>query len=140
MGNGFGPIWTRGMLCVHAQLPRVGTSQGSMGRTVSSFSSSQRRSRWWHQVRCCPILVSEETLKACALIGWRLLAADYEVGSSGSQSPDLGDMWRYGCPKSPDWDGNVGSWDGKRRHFFSRAVRTQRGKPCSESCGARPVR
>ena len=39
-----------------------------------------------------------------------LMAADYEVGSGGSHSPDLGDMWRYGYPKSPDWDGNVGSW------------------------------
>ena len=37
--------------------------------------------------------VSAETLKACALIGLHLLAADYEVGSSGSQSLDLGDMY-----------------------------------------------
>ena len=47
--------------------------------------------------------VSAETLKACALIGLHLLAADHEVGSSGSQSIDLGDMWEYGCPKSPIW-------------------------------------
>ena len=53
--------------------------------------------------------VSAETLKACALIGLHLLAAG-EDGSSCSQSPDLGDMWRYGCPKSPDWDGNVELW------------------------------
>ena len=45
--------------------------------------------------------VSAETLKACALIGLHLLAADYEVGSSGRQSLDLGDMWKYGCPKCP---------------------------------------
>ena len=32
-----------------------------------------------------------------------LLAADFEVGSSGSQSPDSGDMWKCGCPKSPIW-------------------------------------
>ena len=32
-----------------------------------------------------------------------LLAANYEMGSSGSQSPDLGDMWKCGCPKSPTW-------------------------------------
>ena len=38
--------------------------------------------------------VSAETLKACALIGVHLLAADYEVGSSGSQSLDLGDTWK----------------------------------------------
>ena len=35
--------------------------------------------------------VSAETLLACALTGLHLLAADYEVGSSGSQSPDFGD-------------------------------------------------
>ena len=23
--------------------------------------------------------------------------------TSGSMSPYLGDMWKYGCPKSPDW-------------------------------------
>ena len=38
--------------------------------------------------------VPAETLKACALIGSHLLAAAGEAGSSGSQSPDLGDMWR----------------------------------------------
>ena len=54
--------------------------------------------------------VSAEMLEACALIGLHLLAAGGEAGSSGSQSPDLGDMWRYGCPKSPDWDGDVESW------------------------------
>ena len=29
----------------------------------------------------------------------------------GSTSPDLGDMWKYGCPKSPDWD-DIGVWAG----------------------------
>ena len=47
--------------------------------------------------------VSAETLRARWLIGLHLLAAEGEAGSSGSQSPDLGDMWRYGCPKSPQW-------------------------------------
>ena len=42
---------------------------------------------------------SAKTLKTCALIGLHLLAAECEAGSSGSQSPDLGHMWRYGCPK-----------------------------------------
>ena len=31
-------------------------------------------------------------------------------GSSGSTFPDLGDTWRYGCPRSPDWDSDVDSW------------------------------
>ena len=47
--------------------------------------------------------VSAEALNACALIGLHLLAAEGEAGSSGSQSRDLGDMWRYGCRKSPEW-------------------------------------
>ena len=44
--------------------------------------------------------VFAETLKACALIGLHLLAAEGEEGSSGGQSLDLGDMWRHGCPVS----------------------------------------
>ena len=52
--------------------------------------------------------VFADTLKACALIGLHLLAADGECGSSGSQSPNFGDMRRYGCPESPDWD--IESW------------------------------
>ena len=47
--------------------------------------------------------VSLETLKACALIGLHLLAAEDEAGSCGSQSLDLGDMWREVCTKSPEW-------------------------------------
>ena len=54
-------------------------------------------------------LVSAETLKACALVGLHLVAAD-EAGSSGCQYPDPGDLWRYGGPKSPDWDSDVESW------------------------------
>ena len=30
--------------------------------------------------------------------------------SSGSLSPDLGDAWRYGCPRSPDWDSDIDLW------------------------------
>ena len=47
--------------------------------------------------------VSAETVKACALVGLHQLAAEGGAGSSGSQFPDLGDMWRQGCPKSPEW-------------------------------------
>ena len=48
-------------------------------------------------------------------------------------------MWRYGCPRKlwlrqRRW---VKEW--KRRHFFIGAGRTQHGKPCSESYGARPA-
>ena len=30
--------------------------------------------------------------------------------TSGSMSPDLGDMWKYGCPKSPDWGSDIDFW------------------------------
>ena len=39
--------------------------------------------------------VSADTLKACALIGLHLVAAEGDTGSGGGQS-DLGDMWRQG--------------------------------------------
>ena len=63
--------------------------------------------------------VPAETLKVCALIGLHQMAAEGEAGSSGSQSLDLGDMWRHGCQKSPDWDSE--------------------GEPWSESEGLRPM-
>ena len=100
----FGHIWTLGTVCACAQRPPIGTFQGSMVRTASSFSSSSRRSHWWLQATCRPTLfVFAETLKACALIGLHLLAAEGEPGSGGSQSPYLGDMWKQGCPSSPEW-------------------------------------
>ena len=37
-----------------------------------------------------------------ALAGGRL-RSEIKLGSSGSQSLDLGDMWKYGCPKNPIW-------------------------------------
>ena len=47
--------------------------------------------------------VSAETLKACALIGLHLLAAENEAGSCGSQFLYFGVMWWHGCPLSPEW-------------------------------------
>ena len=49
--------------------------------------------------------VSAETLKACALIGLHLLAAEDEAGSSGGQSSDSGDV-----QKSTEWNSDVESW------------------------------
>ena len=44
-----------------------------------------------------------ETLRACALMGPHVLAAEAEAGSGGGQSPDFGDMWRHGCSMSLEW-------------------------------------
>ena len=49
-----------------------------------------------------------ETLKACALIGLHLSPAEDEAGSSGSQSPDLGDIWRYGYQEALTGTGTLG--------------------------------
>ena len=55
-------------------------------------------------------LFSADVLKKCALVGMHLLAEEGRVESSGCRSPDLGDMWRYGCPKSPIWQGEDEAW------------------------------
>ena len=96
-GKASGLAWTHGTLCVCAHHPATGTSRGSPDRTASSFSSSSRGSLC---SRLSPF-VSEKTLKACGLTGLHLMAAEGECGSSGSQSPDVGDMGRHGCPKKP---------------------------------------
>ena len=46
----------------------------------------------------------------CADLVLHPLGAENEAGPSASQSPDLGDMWRYGCPESLDWDSDFESW------------------------------
>ena len=53
--------------------------------------------------------VPAETLTARALIGLHLMATESASVSSGSQSTDLGDAWRYGCLKSFDTDSEVES-------------------------------
>ena len=54
--------------------------------------------------------VSAETVKACAWIGLHMLAEENALRSDSDSSPDLGEMWRYGCPKSPVWSSN--EWTG----------------------------
>ena len=43
--------------------------------------------------------ISAETVKACALIGLHMMAEEMTLRSDSDFSPDLGDMWKYGCPK-----------------------------------------
>ena len=74
---------------------------------MASSSFFLKRSRWWFRTK---VVASDDEasnpaqrLKACAVIHLHFLAAEGEAGSVGSQSHDLGDVWRYGCPKSPEW-------------------------------------
>ena len=88
---------------MYAHHPAIGMSQGNMDHTASFFFFVNRTEPV-ALTKAVPfkLCVSAETLKACALNGLHLLAAGDETGSSGSKSPALGDMWRYGCPKSRD--------------------------------------
>ena len=47
--------------------------------------------------------ISAETGKACALIGLHMMAEEKALRSDSDFSPDFGDMWRNGCPTSPEW-------------------------------------
>ena len=42
------------------------------------------------------------------------MADENAFRSSSDSSPDLGDMWRYGCPKSPVWSSNGVEWAGSK--------------------------
>ena len=42
---------------------------------------------------------SAETVKARALTGLHLMAEEVAIRSDSDSSPDLPNMWKYGCPK-----------------------------------------
>ena len=46
---------------------------------------------------------SAEAVNACAVIGLHMMAEENVLRSDRDSSPDLGEMWKYGCPKSPAW-------------------------------------
>ena len=104
-GLGKAPVLVRtcGTVCACAQRPPVGMLQGRVGPHGELFFFLIKKEPV-SQTSCRPTpFVSAETLKACALIGLHRLAAERGARSSGSPSPDLGDMWRQGCPKSQEW-------------------------------------
>ena len=39
-----------------------------------------------------------------------LIADEGRGGESGCQTLELGDMWRFGCPKSPMWESEGEAW------------------------------
>ena len=55
--------------------------------------------------------VPAETVKACALIRLHMMVEENALRSD-SDSLDLGDMWRYGCPKKSVWGGKGVEWAG----------------------------
>ena len=93
--------WTA-LVC--SQPPRIGTFQGSMDRTVSSSFSFQREEPTVlsELVEFGPC-VSADTVKACALIGLRMMAEENILFLERDFSAGLGEMWRNGCPQSLEW-------------------------------------
>ena len=61
---------------------------------------------WTHGTVC---VLERSAVQALCLCGnAQGVCADWstpegEAGPSGGQSPDSGDMWRQGCPESPEW-------------------------------------
>ena len=53
----------------------------------------------------------------CAWIGLHMMDEEIALRSDSDSSPDLGDMWKYGCPKSPEWSGNGVEWAGSEDAF-----------------------
>ena len=54
--------------------------------------------------RCSPWLLRKESDNFSSHSG---NAVDIDSMSRGSTSPDLGDLWRQGCPESPQWEGGL---------------------------------
>ena len=55
---------------------------------------------------CIPV----ETFKACAMCGLHMMDEEKISLSRSSISPYLGDMLRYGCRKSAEWNRDVDDW------------------------------
>ena len=49
----------------------------------------------------------ENVRLACSTRGHLESVDDIDTVTSRNMSPDLGDMWRQGCPKSPEWEGEL---------------------------------
>ena len=46
---------------------------------------------------------SADTVKACGMIGLHIIAEENAFPSDKGSSPDHGEVWKHGCPKSPVW-------------------------------------
>ena len=101
---------THGMWCACAHHLPSGTSRGSTGPhgELCLFFIKKSPFALTEAAQFKPF-VPVETLKACALIGLHPMA-DGESVSRGGPSLDLGDMWRHGCPTSPNWDSDGEKW------------------------------
>ena len=61
--------------------------------------------------------IPAETMKVRALIGLHTMAEENALRSDGDSSPELRDVWRYGCPRSPVCSSGGGDWAGSEDTF-----------------------
>ena len=87
-----GLAWTHGTVCLRTASTcwNVQGKNGPRGE-LFFFLVKKEPVGFLSEVPLKPV-VPAETLKACALVRPHVLAAEGEPGSSGSQSPNLGDM------------------------------------------------
>ena len=98
----FGLTWILGTVCACARHPRIGLSQRSMDRTVSSSSSFLKKE---------PMVLSElvqfgpcflaETVKTRTLIGLHMVAEENALRSDSDSSLDLGGIVEVWLPTKP---------------------------------------
>ena len=98
------------MLCVCAHHSASGTSRGSAGRTASSFFLNKKECFALTEAVQFQPFFPAETLKACALIGLHLMAAEGESFFSSSCcvfSLELGGIPGLSGPRYPLWQADV---------------------------------
>ena len=80
-------------------------SSESMDRTVSSslFLLKKEPTVLSELVEFGPCF-SAETVKARALIGLHMMGEENALWLGSDFCSDFGDMWRNGCPESPEWN------------------------------------
>ena len=111
-GKVFGPLWIRGTACVCAASTHWNVS-GKYGPHGEFFFFLLKKEPMVlsELVECGPCFSAEKVI-ACSLNGLHMMAEENALRSDRDSSPDLGEMWEYGCPKSPVWSGD--GFEGKR--------------------------
>ena len=120
----FSLIWTPGTACVRAQPLHALECPKKYGPHCELFFFFHKKepmvpSELVNFGSC----VSTETVKACALNGLHMMAEENAFRSDSDLSPDLGDIWRYGCPKSSVWSNEwAGSEDASSLEDYEQNV------------------
>ena len=114
-GSMFGFIWTRGLVCVYGQPPRIGMFRGRFGPHGELFFVLllKKDLTILNELIEFGPCVSADRVKACALIGLHMMAEENALRADGDSSPEPGDnveVWL--SKKSLVWSGGGIDWAG----------------------------